>query len=96
MCAILFLGGFGMFEVSGTVRLRSSSFGETAFALRAEHMWHHRREGWLAKPKPERREGWQAAKNSNSRSPRYKRGYESFHHMSSRHTNVGIICGMQA
>ncbi|MBT1514642.1 hypothetical protein KIP88_29560 [Bradyrhizobium sp. SRL28] len=67
MCAILFLGGFGMFEVSGTVRLRSSNFGETAFALRAEHMRHHRREG-----------------------------YESFHHMSSQHTNVGIIWGMQA
>jgi len=41
-----------MFRLSGPVRLRSSSFGETAFALRAERMWHGCPEGWLAKPKP--------------------------------------------
>jgi hypothetical protein len=37
-----------MFGISRTVRLRYSSFGATAFALRAEHMWHDCREGWLA------------------------------------------------
>jgi hypothetical protein len=39
-------------QFRATVRLRSSSFGATAYALRAERMRRHRREGWLAEPKP--------------------------------------------
>jgi hypothetical protein len=40
----------GLRSRAWTFRLRSSSFGATALALRAEHVWRYRREGWLAEP----------------------------------------------